>query len=259
MKHSIVGVAANGSGVRKSPSLRGVQVLLVEDTALTAQAAALLLERLGAEVTIAATRKEGLVLLDTRIWDLAIVDPGLPDGDGGDIVREALSKDFPPQVLVVSGSIDRLNATRFQVLGCIVVEKTGLAECLPVAALGALERRRDRARAQANTIAGGASEARARPELVTQFMAKHHLTGRLGAVFELAVLHSMTDNRSLHPLVSASPASKRTFAASARESDAVVRGKKCGKRSWRSALGQVDDPEASLASMFPDRFAPQSW
>src|SRR5262249_47455926 len=69
--------------------LTGLRCLVVEDVSVMADAERRLLCRLGAQVVVAGTLQDARRFLAEEAFDVAIVDIGLPDGDGSEIVRVA--------------------------------------------------------------------------------------------------------------------------------------------------------------------------
>ncbi len=72
------------------PSLDGVSVLSVEDHPQGAKEIARALMSMGARVESCPTYKEGLELVKRRPFDVAVIDQGLPDGLGLDLIREVM-------------------------------------------------------------------------------------------------------------------------------------------------------------------------
>jgi DNA-binding response OmpR family regulator len=64
-----------------------MRVLLVEDDADLREGLAALLRGSGLAVDVAAGEQDADVLLDSYDFDVAVIDRGLPDGDGLDLVR----------------------------------------------------------------------------------------------------------------------------------------------------------------------------
>ena len=93
-------------------------ILLVEDDAPTRTFLADNLTADGYELLVADCARDGLRLLETKFPDVALVDLGLPDGSGLDIVRRVRASDgvasrIDPAVPVVvlsgrAGELDRL-------------------------------------------------------------------------------------------------------------------------------------------------------
>jgi DNA-binding NarL/FixJ family response regulator len=100
-----------GSAREGTPAVR---VLLVEDHAAVRQAIAAMFERepgftvTGQARTMAEARE---LLLDVDV-DVAIVDLGLPDGYGGDLIRELRRVNPRAQALVLSATLDRSEIAR---------------------------------------------------------------------------------------------------------------------------------------------------
>jgi CheY-like chemotaxis protein len=91
---------------------RDVRVLLMEDHTAVREAIAAMFEReQGFQVAgQAATLAEARGLLEEV--DVAVVDPGLPDGYGGDLISELREVGPRAQVLVLSASLDRSEIAR---------------------------------------------------------------------------------------------------------------------------------------------------
>ena len=81
------------------------RILVVEDEAEILRFVGQSLEREGFEVHQADSLQRGLIEASTRRPDLVVLDLGLPDGDGVDLIRELRTwSDIP--VLVLSARID---------------------------------------------------------------------------------------------------------------------------------------------------------
>ncbi|MCB9982534.1 MAG: response regulator [Rhodospirillales bacterium] len=72
------------------PSLDGVSVLSVEDHPQGAKEIVKSLRSMGAVVESCPTYKEGLNLITRRPFDVAVIDQGLPDGLGLDLIKDIL-------------------------------------------------------------------------------------------------------------------------------------------------------------------------
>tara|TARA_Y100000031_G_scaffold103957_1_gene114338 strand:- start:214 stop:1494 length:1281 start_codon:yes stop_codon:yes gene_type:complete len=70
------------------PDLKGVSVLSVEDHPQGAKEIVNSLRSMGATVESCPTYKEGLALAKRRPFDVAVIDQGLPDGLGLDLIKE---------------------------------------------------------------------------------------------------------------------------------------------------------------------------
>ena len=100
-------------------------ILLVEDDAPTRTFLADNLTADGYELLVADCARDGLRLLETKFPDLALVDLGLPDGSGLDIVRRVRASDgvasrIDPAVplVVLSGRAGELDRLRGFERGC---------------------------------------------------------------------------------------------------------------------------------------------
>ncbi|MBU0858767.1 MAG: response regulator, partial [Alphaproteobacteria bacterium] len=72
------------------PKLDGISVLSVEDHPQGAREIVRSLESMGARVESCPTYKEGLELVKRRPFDVAVIDQGLPDGLGLDLIRQIM-------------------------------------------------------------------------------------------------------------------------------------------------------------------------
>jgi CBS domain-containing protein/CheY-like chemotaxis protein len=77
--------------------------LVVEDEPDLVNTYRRLLRRHGLEMTAATSLVEALAALQAGPWRLLIVDLGLPDGDGLDVVRAARALPAPAPVIVITG------------------------------------------------------------------------------------------------------------------------------------------------------------
>ncbi len=73
------------------PKLDGISVLSVEDHPQGAKEIVRSLESMGAKVESCATYKDGLELIKRRPFDVGVIDQGLPDGLGLDLIREIMT------------------------------------------------------------------------------------------------------------------------------------------------------------------------
>lgn len=73
------------------PSLEGLAVLVVEDHPQGRKEIFSSLKSMGADVEACATYHEGLDLIKRRPFDVALIDHGLPDGNGLDLLTEISS------------------------------------------------------------------------------------------------------------------------------------------------------------------------
>jgi signal transduction histidine kinase/CheY-like chemotaxis protein len=73
------------------PSLEGISILSVEDHPQGSREIKRSLESMGASVESCPTSAEGLELAKRRPFDVALIDQGLPDGLGIDLVRELIA------------------------------------------------------------------------------------------------------------------------------------------------------------------------
>ena len=74
------------------PNLEGISVLSVEDHPMGAKEIVKSLRSMGANVESCPTYAEGLELMKRRPFDVGIIDQGLPDGLGLDLIREIMEE-----------------------------------------------------------------------------------------------------------------------------------------------------------------------
>lgn len=74
------------------PDLEGISVLSVEDHPMGAKEIVKSLRSMGATVESCPTYAEGLDLMQRRPFDVGIIDQGLPDGLGLDLIREIMEE-----------------------------------------------------------------------------------------------------------------------------------------------------------------------
>jgi two-component system, OmpR family, KDP operon response regulator KdpE len=88
------------------------RILVVEDEPDIRRFVRLTLESEGHEVHEAATLQRGLIEAGTRRPELAIVDLGLPDGDGVDLIRDLRTWSGAPVIVLSarSGEADKVTA-----------------------------------------------------------------------------------------------------------------------------------------------------
>ena len=89
---------------RDRPPLQGLALLVVDDSRFTCDALRLILQRAGAKLRRAESLEIARLHLAFHRPDLAIVDLGLPDGRGQDLIAELSREGLP--VLGLSGDPD---------------------------------------------------------------------------------------------------------------------------------------------------------
>jgi two-component system sensor histidine kinase/response regulator len=82
---------ATDATVLDLPDLSGVSVLSVEDHPMGAKEIVKSLKSMGATVENCVTVKEALELVKRRPFDVGVIDQGLPDGLGLDLIREIMT------------------------------------------------------------------------------------------------------------------------------------------------------------------------
>ena len=92
-----------GSNAQEIPQARdAAHILLVEDDATIADNAGDALEREGYDVDVVSTRRRAGTAADTARYDLIILDLGLPDGDGLELLRRWRGRDRAVPVIAVT-------------------------------------------------------------------------------------------------------------------------------------------------------------
>ncbi len=97
-------------------------ILLVEDNAIIQRLTAQTLRQLSCQVVIAPTAKEAYHLANTQIFDLILMDVGLPDGDGFAISQYLRSHEESPNqttpiVIVTAHFTDEAAQKRCEAIG----------------------------------------------------------------------------------------------------------------------------------------------
>lgn len=87
--------------------LRGITVLAVEDSRFASESLRLICRRLGARLRRADSLQTAGAHLRLYRPDVVIVDLGLPDGRGEDLIRDLVGRVPRPAVIAVSGDGDR--------------------------------------------------------------------------------------------------------------------------------------------------------
>jgi PAS domain S-box-containing protein len=100
--------ATAADAITNEVSLAGIRVLVVEDELDAAEFVKMLLEKRGAEVTIATTAREALGILTTRHTDVLVSDIGLPEMDGFELMEHVRQQEVGS-----SGSIPAVALTAF--------------------------------------------------------------------------------------------------------------------------------------------------
>lgn len=92
-------------------------VLIIEDEHALAAAVSTLVRRLGGEPSVAASGQSALDKLSKKNFDLAILDIGLPDMSGIEVLKRLQAIERPPPVLVVTAHGTLENALEAKRLG----------------------------------------------------------------------------------------------------------------------------------------------
>ena len=96
------------------------RVLVVDDDAAFRELAAELLRGLGLTVAgEAGTVADGVAAAERLQPDAALVDVGLPDGDGVELARHIAALPFSPRVVLTSTDADAVTDGRARALGAV--------------------------------------------------------------------------------------------------------------------------------------------
>jgi CheY-like chemotaxis protein len=106
------------------------RVLVVDDDAAFRELASDLLGRLGLDVAAeAGTFADGAAAADALRPDAALVDVGLPDGDGLELARRISALPWRPRVVITSSDADAVTGDRARALGAVAfLPKSELAD-----------------------------------------------------------------------------------------------------------------------------------
>ena len=107
--------------MRGYPGGEGMYLLVVEDDAASLKLLTLVLRHAGHTMEGCATRRAALEAIDDRgaLFGAAIIDVGLPDGSGVDVIRH-LRRRLGPRipVVVVTASVDPASRMAGEAAGC---------------------------------------------------------------------------------------------------------------------------------------------
>ena len=78
--------------------MTGLKILLVDDHTDTLSVLSRLLRRVGHDVSTADTARQARTLVDQHPFDLLLVDLGLPDQDGRDLIRSIRPRCVAPAI-----------------------------------------------------------------------------------------------------------------------------------------------------------------
>ena len=107
--------------MRSSVSTEEIHILLVEDGAPARRLVSIWLESAGYRVTAVPDAKCALMEAGSRSFHAIVVDMGLPDSDGENLVRNLLGGELNRDAAVLAYSGDARSSTRDRALaaGCI--------------------------------------------------------------------------------------------------------------------------------------------
>ena len=97
--------------------MSGCRILLVDDHADTLSVMSRLLKGVGHQVSVAQTAAMAMGQLTTQVFDLLLIDLGLPDQDGRDLLRSARAVCAAPAIALtgfgMDGDLDSCKAAGF--------------------------------------------------------------------------------------------------------------------------------------------------
>ena len=97
----------------------GMRVLVVEDTALLKKMCDNYLKKHGFEVLLAGSADEAMAAVETQAPHIILLDLGLPDRDGMDVLAEVQQYDATIQVIVMTAKTSVDVAVRAMKLGAV--------------------------------------------------------------------------------------------------------------------------------------------
>jgi len=148
------------------------KILIIEDEAALGNALATVCERLGAKATLCASGQPGLKMLTNGNFALVILDVGLPDISGWDVLENVNQSSARPPVLIITarGTLDNAVAARRLGAAAYLVKPLDLNELertiLDLLAESAPGGPAAQPNAEIGALLGGAS-----PEMQRVFMA----------------------------------------------------------------------------------------
>lgn len=146
------------------------RILAIDDEANIRRLLTDELEQEGFKVETAETGEEGLALVDTATYDLALVDLKLPGMSGIDVIKKMRRLSYPPEIIVISGYGDIHVAVESMKLGVrdFVTKPFKLSELIPLVDQAVKEKR--------------VLDGRASPPLSPVHQDKHAITCPSGAM-----------------------------------------------------------------------------
>jgi len=97
--------------------MKRLNILVIDDEQVICDACRLVLSEKGHTVTHCITGKDGLRQLESRPYDLVLLDMKLPDIDGTKILEFLRDKSIPVCVIVMTGYSTMSNAVQAMKLG----------------------------------------------------------------------------------------------------------------------------------------------
>ncbi|MDM8535597.1 sigma-54 dependent transcriptional regulator [Desulfobacterales bacterium HSG17] len=82
------------------------KILIIDDNKVFSKALAVIIEKMGHDITSAFTFKQGLELALSKSFDVVFLDVGLPDGSGLDLLPRLKETKFNPEVIIITGDGD---------------------------------------------------------------------------------------------------------------------------------------------------------
>jgi len=178
-----MGAASEPADSGDARPLLGKRCLIVEDRAEVARAEAKILGLAGAFCFVARTLAEARLAVSRAQWAVALVDLALPDGSGGDLVREIASREESTGLLVYSGFLDDDESIEFYQLGALPFHKEDLDAKDLVVVVRAAMARASRLRLQRRPTR--ASGMVAKCSVTAPFARRFRFTKRQSETFDL--------------------------------------------------------------------------
>ncbi len=115
-----------------SPKASAIRVLLVEDDLIARKVSAVLLTKLGCQVSLAETVASALEKIKSESYELVFMDIGLPDGSGIEVARVArrnkASQNQATPIIAVSAHVDEAGKAACHLAGMDIVLAKPLSE-----------------------------------------------------------------------------------------------------------------------------------
>ncbi len=130
------------------------KVLIIDDDKMFCQTLSVVVQRMDHEAIKAFNMRQGLELAQSDDFDVVLLDVGLPDGSGLDLLPKLKTLPSDPEVIIITGSGDPDGAELAIKTGAWdYIEKTGSTQKMMLLLTRAMKYRADRGRGNALTVA----------------------------------------------------------------------------------------------------------